>query len=44
MTARRGTTFSKGRIIILLAGFFVKCYLTRMFVLDIDHICNLSIV
>uniref|UniRef100_A0ACD5V8W5 Uncharacterized protein n=1 Tax=Avena sativa TaxID=4498 RepID=A0ACD5V8W5_AVESA len=41
---RRGTSFSKGGIIILLAEFFVQSCLISMFVLGVDHICNLWIV
>jgi hypothetical protein len=39
-TVRRGTSFSKSRIVILLAGFFVQCCLARIFV-SCGHMCNL---
>jgi hypothetical protein len=39
-TVRRGTSFSKSRIVILLAGFFVQYCLTHIFVLC-GHMCNL---
>jgi hypothetical protein len=38
---RRGTGFSKGGIIVLLlVGFFVQVFLTRMFVSCSDYMCN----
>jgi hypothetical protein len=43
-TVRRGMRFSKGRIVFLLTEFFVQNCLTSMFVLGVDHICNLWIV
>jgi hypothetical protein len=42
MTFRRGTSFSKGKIVIfLLAVFFVQIYMTRMIISCGDHMCNL---